>query len=123
MSNWLLTLIILFYLGLLFYVAYFVEKKTKNKWLNSPFIYALSFAVYCSAWTYYGSIGVAANKGVNFLTIYLGPVIAAPLWIIVLRKVVRISKQHKISSLADFISLRYGKNRFLGALVTLIWLS
>ncbi|MEN8965933.1 MAG: sensor histidine kinase [Polaribacter sp.] len=123
MSNWLLTLIILFYLGLLFYVAYFVEKKTKNKWLNSPFIYALSFAVYCSAWTYYGSIGVAANKGVNFLTIYLGPIIAAPLWIIVLRKVVRISKQHKISSLADFISLRYGKNRFLGALVTLICLA
>lgn len=120
MSNWLLTIIILLYLGILFYVAYFAEKNTKSKWLNSPYIYALSFAVYCSAWTYYGSIGIAAEKGVNFLTIYLGPIIAAPLWITVLRKVIRISKQHKISSLADFISLRYGKNRLLGALVTLI---
>ena len=120
MSNWLLTIIILLYLALLFYVAFFAEKSKKSKWISNPYIYALSFAVYCSAWTYYGSIGVAAETGVSFLTIYLGPIIAAPLWIIVLRKVIRIAKQHKISSLADFISLRYGKNRFLGALVTLI---
>ena len=120
MSNWLLTLIILFYLGLLFYVAFIAEKNNKSKWVNNPYIYALSLAVYCSAWTYYGSIGVAAEKGVSFLTIYLGPVIAAPLWIVILRKIIRISKQHKISSLADFIALRYGKNRFLGALVTVV---
>lgn len=120
MSNWLLTIIILIYLSFLFYVAYIAEKNLKSKWVNNPYVYSLSFAVYCSAWTYYGSIGVAAESGVNFLTIYLGPVIAAPLWIVVLRKVIRISKQHKISSLADFISLRYGKNKFLGALVTVV---
>ena len=120
MSNWGLTLIIIFYLGVLFYLAFIAEKKHKSKWVNNPYVYALSLAVYCSAWTYYGSVGVAAEKGVSFLTIYLGPVIAAPLWIIILRKIIRISKQHKVSSLADFISLRYGKNRFLGALVTFI---
>jgi len=120
MSSWLLISIILFYLVFLFFIAYLAEKNPNSKWVNNPYVYALSFAVYCSAWTYYGSIGVAAAKGVDFLTIYLGPIIAAPLWITVLRKVIRISKQHKISSLADFISLRYGKNRFLGALVTFI---
>ena len=120
MNSWFLISIILFYLVFLFFIAYLAEKNPNSKWVNNPYVYALSFAVYCSAWTYYGSIGVAAEKGVDFLTIYLGPILAAPLWIIVLRKVIRISKQHKISSLADFISLRYGKNRFLGALVTFI---
>lgn len=122
MSNYSLFLIIISYLAILFYIAFYAEKKAKSKWVNNPYIYTLSLAVYCSAWTYYGSIGIAANSGINFLPIYLGPVIAAPLWIIVLRKIIRISKQHKISSIADFISLRYGNNRFLGALVTIVCL-
>ncbi|MCL5129882.1 sensor histidine kinase [Algibacter sp. L4_22] len=119
MSNYAIITIIIIYLAVLFFVAFLAEKKRRSKWVNNPYVYTLSLAVYCSAWTYYGSIGIAANSGINFLPIYLGPVIAAPLWIIVLRKIIRISKQHKISSIADFISLRYGNNRFLGALVTL----
>lgn len=122
MSNYLLVCIIVLYLAVLFYIAFLAERKGKSKWVNNPFVYTLSLAVYCSAWTYYGSIGIAANSGIDFLPIYLGPVVAAPLWIIVLRKIIRISKQHKISSIADFISLRYGNHRFLGALVTLICL-
>lgn len=122
MNNYLLIVIIVVYLAVLFYIAFLAEKKKKSKWVNNPYVYTLSLAVYCSAWTYYGSIGIAANSGIDFLPIYLGPVIAAPLWIFVLRKVIRIAKQNKISSIADFISLRYGNNRFLGALVTLICL-
>lgn len=122
MSNYLLVCIIVLYLAVLFYIAFVAERKGKSKWVNNPMVYTLSLAVYCSAWTYYGSIGIAANSGIDFLPIYLGPVVAAPLWIIVLRKIIRISKQHKISSIADFISLRYGNHRFLGALVTLICL-
>ena len=122
MNNYLLIIIIVVYLAVLFYIAFLAEKKKKSKWINNPYVYTLSLAVYCSAWTYYGSIGIAANSGIDFLPIYLGPVIAAPLWILVLRKVIRIAKQNKISSVADFISLRYGNNRFLGALVTLICL-
>lgn len=122
MNNFSLIIIIIIYLAVLFYIAFFAEKKRQSKWVNNPYIYTLSLAVYCSAWTYYGSIGIAANSGIDFLPIYLGPVIAAPMWIIVLRKIIRISKQHKISSIADFISLRYGNNRFLGALVTIICL-
>ncbi len=122
MSNYTLFLIIVIYLCVLFYLAFLAEKNKKTKWVNNPYVYTLSLAVYCSAWTYYGSIGIAANSGIDFLPIYLGPIIAAPLWIVVLRKIIRISKQHKISSIADFIALRYGKSRFLGALVTVICL-
>lgn len=120
MSNYILIFIIILYLVILFFIAFIAEKNAKSKWVNNPYIYTLSLAVYCSAWTYYGSVGIAANSGINFLPIYLGPVIAAPLWILVLRKIIRISRQQKISSIADFISLRYGNSRFLGALVTVI---
>jgi Na+/proline symporter/signal transduction histidine kinase len=122
MNNFTLIIIIVFYLAVLFYIAFLGERKRQSKWVNNPYIYTLSLAVYCSAWTYYGSVGIAANSGIDFLPIYLGPVIAAPLWILLLRKIIRISNQYKISSIADFISLRYGNNRFLGALVTVICL-
>tara|TARA_R110002020_G_scaffold259768_3_gene473902 strand:- start:52409 stop:54715 length:2307 start_codon:yes stop_codon:yes gene_type:complete len=122
MSNYLLFIIIVCYLAILFLIAFLAEKNAKSKWVNNPYVYTLSLAVYCSAWTYYGSIGNAANSGISFLPIYLGPVIACPLWIIIMRKILQISKQHKISSIADFISLRYGNNRFLGALTTVICL-
>ena len=120
MNNYVLIIIIIAYLALLFYIAFLAEKNAKSRWVNNPYVYTLSLAVYCSAWTYYGSVGIAANSGISFLPIYLGPVIAFPLWIIVMRKIIRISKQHKISSIADFISLRYGNNRFLGALITVV---
>lgn len=115
-----LIVILLFYLGLLFFTAQWAERKGNSKWTNNPYVYSLSLAVYCTTWTYYGSIGVAAESGLNFLPIYLGPVIAFPLWIIILKKIIRISRVNKISSIADFISLRYGNSRFLGAFVTFI---
>ena len=120
MSSYSLLIILLFYLGILFFVAHWAEKKANGKWTNNPYVYTFSLAVYCSAWTYYGSIGVAAQSGLSYLTVYLGPVIIIPAWIVILRKIIRISRVNKISSLADFISLRYGNSRFLGALVTFI---
>ncbi len=120
MSSFLVIFVIIIYLAVIFYVAYWAEKNSKSKWVNNPYVYTLSLAVYCTAWTYYGSVGLAATSGLKFLTIYLGPVIIIPAWIILMRKIIKISKANKISSLADFISLRYGNNRFLGALVTVI---
>ncbi|MBI9041667.1 sensor histidine kinase [Lutibacter sp.] len=120
MSSFLVIFVIIVYLGFIFYVAYWAEKNSKSKWVNNPYVYTLSLAVYCTAWTYYGSVGLAATSGLKFLTIYLGPIIIIPTWIILMRKIIRISKGNKISSLADFISLRYGNNRFLGALVTVV---
>ena len=122
MNSFSLILILLVYLGLLFYVAHWAEKKANIKWINNPYVYSLSLAVYCTAWTYYGSIGVAAKTGLGYLPIYLGPVIVIPAWIIVLKKIIRISRVNKISSVADFISLRYGNSRFLGAIVTVVCL-
>ena len=120
MSSTVLSIIIIAYLLLLFLVAFIAEKKGASKWVNNAYTYTLSLAVYCTAWTYFGSVGVAAQSGLDFLPIYLGPVIASPLWIVVLQKIIRISRQHKISSLADFISIRYGNSRMLGAVVTLV---
>ncbi len=108
------------YLSILFYIAHWAEKRSHSKWTNNPYIYSFSLAVYCTAWTYYGSIGLAANSGLSYLPIYLGPVLIAPTWLIILKKIIRISRVNKISSIADFISLRYGNSRFLGALVTII---
>lgn len=120
MSNLGLIAILLAYLGFQFFVAQWAEKKKNSKWTNNAYVYSFSLAVYCTAWTYYGSIGVAAKSGLNYIPIYLGPVLIFPVWIIVLKKIIRISRVNKISSIADFISLRYGNSRFLGALVTLI---
>ena len=108
------------YLAVIFYVAYWAEKNSKSRWVNNPYIYTLSLAVYCTAWTYYGSVGLASTSGLKFLTIYIGPIIIIPTWVILMRKIIRISKGNKISTLADFISLRYGNDRFLGALVTFV---
>lgn len=115
-----LLIIVLIYLGFLFLIAQWAEKNRNSKWTNNPYVYSLSLAVYCTAWTYYGSIGVAADSGLNYLPIYIGPVIAFPFWIVILKKIIRISRVNKIASIADFISLRYGNSRFLGAMVTVI---
>ncbi|MDI6033148.1 sensor histidine kinase [Flavobacterium sp. LB2P84] len=115
-----LLIILVLYLSILFYIAYWSEKKSHSKWTNNPYVYSFSLAVYCTAWTYYGSIGVAAESGLGYLPIYLGPILIIPTWMIILKKIVRISRVNKISSIADFISLRYGNSRFLGALVTMI---
>jgi len=112
--------LIFIYLGMLFLIAFYAEKNKGSKLVSNPAVYALSLAVYCSAWTYYGSVGMAATSGVEFLTIYLGPVIAAPLWIVILKKIIQISKVYNVSSIADFISLRYGNSKSLGALVTIV---
>ena len=88
--------------------------------IGNAWIYALSLAVYCTAWTYFGSVGRAAASGVWFLPIYLGPMLAMLLAWIVVRKMVRIAQTYRITSIADFIASRYGKSPLLAALVTLI---
>lgn len=112
--------IIMLYLALLFFIAFWAEKKKSNFWANNPYVYSLSLAVYCTAWTYYGSIGVAANQGLEYLAIYIGPIIIIPAWIVINSKIIRISRVNKISSIADFISLRYGNSRSFGAIISVV---
>ncbi|WPO84559.1 ATP-binding protein [Chryseobacterium sp. JJR-5R] len=120
MSSFALFIVVLIYLALLFLVAHLAEKKKSKIWINNPYIYALSLAVYCTAWTYYGSIGVAATSGLNYLPVYIGPIVVVPAWIYINTRIVRISRVNKISSLADFISLRYGNSRSFSAIITLV---
>jgi Na+/proline symporter/nitrogen-specific signal transduction histidine kinase len=110
------------YLGLLFAIAYYADKRADagRPVIASPYVYSLSLAVYATAWTFYGSVGRAASDGVGFLPIYIGPTLMIALWWIVMRKILRISKQNRITSLADFIASRYGKSAALGGLVTVI---
>jgi signal transduction histidine kinase len=112
------------YLALLFAVAYLTERRarTARSLVNNPYVYALSLSVYCSAWTYYGSVGGAVTNGMEYLAVYIGPALMAPVFWIVLRKIIRICKVQRITSIADFISSRYGKSSLLGVMVAVFCL-
>ncbi|OSP55006.1 sodium:solute symporter [Pseudoruegeria sp. SK021] len=109
------------YAALLFGVAFLAERRAKRgklSWLRSPLVYTLSLSIYCTAWTFYGAVGYAARSGLEFLTIYLGPTLVMVGWWWVLRKLVRIGRRQRITSVADLISSRYGKSAVLGGVVT-----
>ena len=110
------------YVGLLFAIAAYGDKRADagRSLIANPYIYALSLAVYCTSWTFYGSVGRAATSGIGFLPIYLGPTLMAALWWFLLLKMIRISKANRITSIADFVASRYGKSQLLGGLVTII---
>ncbi|MBK8210993.1 MAG: histidine kinase [Rhodospirillales bacterium] len=122
MPIWLIVATSFGYVSLLFGVAYWGDRRAAlgHALVGNPWIYALSIAVYCTAWTFYGSVGRAVSGGVEFLTIYLGPTLMFALGWVVFRKMIRISKVNHITSIADFISSRYGKSHWLGGLVTII---
>ena len=122
LNPWAVITISVAYVGLLFAIAYHGDTRADRgrSIIANPYIYALSLGVYATAWTFYGSVGRAAADGVGFLPIYIGPTLMIALWWIVMRKIVRISKAQRITSLADFVSSRYGKSALLAGLVTVI---
>lgn len=122
MNYWVVIGVSFCYLALLFGLASWAETRSAagRSFVSNPYVYALSMAVYCTAWTYYGSVGRAATSGLEYLAIYVGPTLMAPLWWVVLRKIIRICKVQRITTLADFISSRYGKNITLGSIVTVV---
>lgn len=122
LQGWVIVLSSFAYLCLLFAIAFYGDKRADQgrSLIANPYIYALSLTVYATAWTFYGSVGRAAADGIGFLPIYLGPTLMAVLWWICLRKIVRISKVNRVTSLADFVASRYGKSALLGGLVTVI---
>jgi Na+/proline symporter/nitrogen-specific signal transduction histidine kinase len=110
------------YLLALFGVAAWADRRAAagRSVIGNAWVYALSMGVYCTAWTYFGSVGRAAASGVWFLPIYLGPMLAMVLAWTVLRKMIRIARAYRITSIADFIASRYGKSAALAGGVTLI---
>jgi Na+/proline symporter/nitrogen-specific signal transduction histidine kinase len=122
LNTGIIILVSMIYIGFLFAIAYWGDKRADQgrSVIANPYIYALSLAVYCTAWTFYGSVGMAARSGLGFLTIYLGPTLMTIVGWLVLRKIIRISKIQRITSIADFIASRYGKSPVLGGTVTVI---
>ncbi len=122
LQGWVIVSVSFAYLGVLFAIARYGDKRADagRSIIANPTIYALSLAVYCTTWTFYGSVGRAASTGIGFLPIYLGPTLMAGLWWFVMRKIIRISKVNRITSIADFVASRYGKSLILGGLVTVI---
>jgi Na+/proline symporter/nitrogen-specific signal transduction histidine kinase len=122
LQHWVILFVSFGYLSLLFAVAYYGDKRADagRSIISNPYIYTFSIAVYCTGWTFYGSVGRAAATGAGFLPVYLGPTLAATVWWLVLRKIIHLSKANNITSIADFIASRYGKSAVIGGLVTVI---
>jgi Na+/proline symporter/signal transduction histidine kinase len=122
LSGTVILLVSLIYLSLLFAIAYYGDRRADagRSIIATPYVYALSIAVFCTTWTFFGSVGRAASAGAGFLPIYLGPTLTFILGWVVIRKIIRISKTNRITSIADFIASRYGKSFQLGSLVSII---
>src|SRR5438874_4062852 len=122
LSSWALFVISTGYVALLFGVAYFGDRKARlaGAPTRKPWVYSLALGVYCTSWTFYGAVGRAATSGWDFLPIYLGPVLVFMLWSPLLQRIVRISKRHNITSIADFVGARYGRHQPIAMLVTTI---
>ncbi len=122
MQGWVVIVAALLYLAALFAVASYGDRATRG-WARGrlrPYIYALSLGVYCTSWTFFGSVGLASRSGFDFLTIYIGPIIMVGLCYPLILKVVRLAKEQNITSIADFVAARYGKSQPVAAIVTLV---
>jgi len=122
LQGWLVVAVALGYIGLLFVIASAGDKMRQDSRSGRlrALIYPLSLAIYCTSWTFFGSVGLASRTGYDFLTIYIGPILMIGLgWPLIMR-VVRLAKAHNITSIADFIAARYGKDQTVAAAVALI---
>lgn len=125
LNNWLIIVASLAYIGVLFAIATYGDRLAARRPAGQPasakpMVYALTLAVYCTSWTFYGSVGLAASSGYDFLPVYLGPILLFTLGYPVLRKIIRIAKAENITSIADFVAARFGKSQAVAAVVTII---
>ncbi|HVK90613.1 MAG TPA: hybrid sensor histidine kinase/response regulator, partial [Mycoplana sp.] len=111
------------YLLLLFAVATYGDRKTRQPdaaTRGRPLVYALSLAIYCTSWTYFGGVGLASAQGLEFLGIYIGPILMFTLGLPLIRRIVNLAKSERLTSIADFVGARYGKSPGVAAIVALI---
>jgi len=122
LQGWVVIVAALAYIGLLFLVASYGDRTRGlgREGRTRLLIYPLSLAIYCTSWTFFGSVGFASRTGFDFLTIYIGPALLIGLCSPLLMRVVRLAKTHNITSIADFIAARYGKGQAVAATVALI---
>ena len=122
LHGWVIVAVALGYIGLLFLVASYGDRARllPRDHRARLLIYPLSLAIYCTSWTFFGSVGSASRNGYEFLTIYVGPVLMIVLFTPLIVRVVRLAKAQNITSIADFIAARYGKSQAVAASVALI---
>ncbi|MBS8261158.1 response regulator [Roseibium polysiphoniae] len=123
LHGWLVIFSAVGYILLLFAIASYGDRMPRRfvpGRRGRPFIYALSLSVYCTSWTFYGSVGGASRTGMEFLTIYIGPMLVFALGYPILRRIIRVAKTERITSIADFIGARYGKSQSVAAVATII---
>jgi Na+/proline symporter/signal transduction histidine kinase len=122
LQGWVVIAIALGYIGLLFVVASYGDRlrKIARGDRSRLLIYPLCLAIYCTSWTFFGSVGLASKSGFDFLTIYVGPILMIGLCTPLVLRIVRLAKSQNITSIADFIAARYGKRQSVAALVALI---
>jgi Na+/proline symporter/signal transduction histidine kinase/ActR/RegA family two-component response regulator len=119
--GWLVAATALVAAGLLFAIARWADRRAaRGAAVSRPWVYALSLGVYCTAWTYYGSVGFATTHGFDFLTIYFGPILLFAVFHPLIGRLTRLAKAQNITSLADFLAARYGKDQRVAAVVTII---
>ena len=121
LQGWVVIVVALGYIGLLFVIAsYGDQTRARGGSRARTMIYPLSLAIYCTSWTFFGSVGLASRTGYDFLAIYVGPVLMVGLATPLILRVVRLAKAQNITSIADFIAARYGKHQAVAATVALI---
>lgn len=119
---WITLIVAIFYVLLLFIVASYGDRRLAGyeNQRSRPNIYAFSLAIYCTTWTFFGSVGLAATSGINFLAIYVGPILVVTLGFPLMRRIIKLSKEERITSVADFLGSRYGKNIKVAAVAAII---
>ena len=122
LHGWVVIAVALVYIGLLFLVASYGDRLRRfgGEGRTRLLIYPLSLAIYCTSWTFFGSVGSASRTGYEFLTIYIGPMLMIGLFSPLIVRIVRLAKAQNITSIADFIAARYGKHQAVAATVALI---
>ena len=121
LQGWVVIVVALGYIGLLFLIASYGDRnRPAREGRARMLIYPLSLAIYCTSWTFFGSVGLASKTGFDFLTIYVGPVLMIGLCSPLVLRIVRLAKAQNSTSIADFIAARYGKNQAVAATVALI---
>ena len=121
MMGWIAVLSAVTYIAALFAVAWFGDRRAeRGRPKERPLLYALAISVYCTSWTFFGSVGVASRTGLDFLPIYIGPILLFTLGYPILRRVIRLSQAERITSVADFLGARYGKSQTVAIITTLI---
>jgi Na+/proline symporter len=122
MQGWVVVIVAVAYVSLLFAIASLGDRHSARHGpiRARPYIYSFSLAIYCTSWTFFGSVGLASERGFEFLAIYIGPIMVFLFGFPLLRRIMRLAKSEKITSIADFIAARYGKSFAVASIATMI---